>query len=196
MRRRAVFLDRDGVINRNVYYADTGEWESPRVVSDLALMDGVLPALRSLQRANFLLFIVSNQPSFAKGKTTLDDLRAIHDEMESLLTADGIRLTEAFYCFHHPRGIVPELAVQCDCRKPSAHFLLEAARNYDLDLRESWMIGDRDTDIECGQAAGVRTIQVERDHPSARATQAVPAFKAAALPDAAALILRHLGVAP
>lgn len=196
MSNRAVFLDRDGVLNRNVYYADTGEWESPRTVADFALMDGVLPALDSLQRADFLLFVVSNQPSFAKGKTTLDDLRAIHIRMESLLMANGIRLTEAFYCFHHPQGIVPELAVHCDCRKPFPHFLFEAARNYGLDLSESWMIGDRDTDIECGQAAGVRTIQVEGDHPSDRAGQAVPAFRAAALPDAVAVILRHLRGAP
>ena len=191
MNRRAVFLDRDGVINHNVYYADTGEWESPRKVADFALMEGVLAALASLQRAEFLLFVVSNQPSFAKGKTSLNDLRAIHIQMERLLSASGIQLSEAYYCFHHPRGTVPELAGPCECRKPSPHFLLAAARDYGIELPDSWMIGDRDTDIECGHAAGVQTIQVEGDHPSPAPRRAAPKFKAAALPDAAAVILRE-----
>jgi len=191
MSRRAVFLDRDGVINHNVYYADTGEWESPRRTADFIFMNGVLPALESLQRADFLLFVVSNQPSFAKGKTSLDELHAVHAHMEYLLEANKIRLTDAYYCFHHPAGIVRELAVQCNCRKPSPYFLLAAASDYGLELPESWMIGDRDTDIKCGHAAGVQTIQVKGDHPSSMAGEAVPAFRAAALPDAVAVVLRH-----
>lgn len=191
MNRRAVFLDRDGVINHNVYYADTGEWESPRKVADFALMEGVLAALASLQRAEFLLFVVSNQPSFAKGKTSLADLRAIHNEMQHMLSASGIQLTEAYYCFHHPEGTVPELAGPCECRKPSPHFLLAAACDYGIELPSSWMIGDRDTDIECGQAAGVQTIRVKGDHPSPVSRRVAPEFHAAALPDAAAVILRE-----
>ncbi len=192
MSSRAVFLDRDGVINRNVFYDDTGEWESPRTVADFALINGVLPALHSLQQAGFLLFVVSNQPSFAKGKTTMGDLRAIHIRMENLLRASGIRFAGVFYCYHHPQGVVPSLAVHCACRKPSPHFLFEAARNYDLELSKSWMIGDRDTDIECGQAAGVQTIRIETDQSSVRSGQAYPMYRAAALLDATAVILGHL----
>lgn len=196
MNRRAVFLDRDGVLNSNIFYSDTEEWESPRTVADFSLIDGVLVALDRLQRASFLLFVVSNQPSFAKGKTTLDDLRAIRMHMEALLVANEILVTEAFYCFHHPQGIVPELAVCCDCRKPSAYFLFEAARNYGLELSESWMVGDRGTDIDCGRAAGVQTIRVGGDHLFDREGGAVHTFRALALPGAVDLILEHIGIEP
>lgn len=157
---RAVFLDRDGVLNKNVFNPATGEYESPRGPEDFCLVDGVIESLRKLQDAGFLLFLVSNQPNYAKGKNTLEQLDAIHNQLDRSLTAGGIHFSRYFYCFHHPHGTVESHSGPCECRKPSPHFLHLAAREYELSLAESWMIGDRPTDIECGHAAGVRTIRI------------------------------------
>ncbi len=186
-----VFLDRDGVINRNVYYRDTEEWESPRRPNDFRLHKGVLEALSELQAAEFLLFLVSNQPSHAKGKMSMVDFQETHARFVALLEARGVFFREFFYCLHHPKGIVPGLSGPCDCRKPSPHFLFKAREIHGLDFADCWLVGDRDSDIACGQAAGVRTIQVDLDHPGAKAGQSIPTFKARDLAHAVALILGH-----
>jgi D-glycero-D-manno-heptose 1,7-bisphosphate phosphatase len=156
----AVFLDRDGVLNRNVFYPEPGEWEAPRSAADFEVVPGMAQALRSLQDAGFKLFLVSNQPNMAKGKAQRADHDAIHAKLMQHLDAAHIRLEDVFYCFHHPKGIVPELSGPCDCRKPSPYFLLKAKTEHGLDLARSWMIGDRDTDIATGRAAGTATIQI------------------------------------
>jgi len=188
MSQRAVFLDRDGVLNANVYYADSGEWEAPRRDGDLALKPGVIAALQDLGRRGYRLFLVSNQPSCAKGKTSMENLKAVHHRLEGLLGAAGIELAEALYCYHHPQGSLPELAIACRCRKPSTFMVTEAASRHGIDLAASWLVGDRDTDIECGRSAGTRTIQVASDHPTDKAGRAAPHFHAADLKEAAAII--------
>lgn len=187
--RPAVFLDRDGVINRNIYYPDSGSWEAPRRLADLALRPDAPAAARALTEAGFVLFVVTNQPNAAKGKASRADLEAVQAAAMTGLVAEGAVLTEAFVCFHHPEGIVPELSYRCACRKPSPFFLHEAARRHTVDLTASWMVGDRDTDIECGQAAGTRTIQIAPDHPGALHGAARPDFHAGDLAEAAAIIL-------
>ena len=160
MGRKAVFLDRDGVINANVLYPDTGEIEAPRKAEDFTILRGALDAMKRLQEAGYLLFVVSNQPNQAKRKATVADHDAIQRKLVEALDAAGIRVEEFFYCFHHPNGIEPSLSGPCDCRKPSPYFLNHARDANNLDMAQSWMVGDRDTDITCGQAAGVRTIFV------------------------------------
>lgn len=152
---RAVFLDRDGVLNENVWYADTGKWEAPREVSDFRLKAGIIPALLGLADAGYCLFLVSNQPNAAKGKSSAAALPAMHAKLLDALQSAGLRFEEAYYCIHHPEHTGP-----CLCRKPSPYFLHEAARNYGVQLAESWMVGDRATDMACGRAAGVRTAWV------------------------------------
>ena len=163
--KRAVFLDRDGVLNRNVWY-DTGAWESPRLPREFQLADGVLPALARLSEAGFLLFVVSNQPNVAKGKAPPGALEAMHVLLTQALAAQALSLADAFYCTHHPSFTGP-----CPCRKPSPYFLEGAARDHGLLLRDCWMVGDRVTDMECGRAAGTRTAWVhtgqEAETPSA-----------------------------
>lgn len=156
----AVFLDRDGVINENVFYRDTGEVEAPRTLADYRILPGALEAMRRLQHANFLLFLVSNQPNQAKRKATQADHEAIHSHLMQVLDRASITLTEAFYCFHHPNAFENALRMPCVCRKPSPYFLLLAARKYALNMGCSWMVGDRDTDILCGHEAHVRTIRI------------------------------------
>jgi D-glycero-D-manno-heptose 1,7-bisphosphate phosphatase len=163
MGRSAVFLDRDGVINANVFYADSGEIEAPRTAADFTILPCVLEAMKRLQDAGFLLFIVSNQPNQAKGKASRADHDAIQEKLAAALGAAGIRIEEFFYCFHHPKGTEPSLSGPCDCRKPSPFFLNRARDQHDLDMAQSWMVGDRDADMACGKAAGVRTIFVAED---------------------------------
>lgn len=170
----AVFLDRDGVLSRNVYYSDSGEYEAPRSASDLDMYPWVIPSLKRLNQAGYKLFLVSNQPSFAKGKTSLDELREVASLVDETLRSAGVSLSASYYCFHHPNSIVPDYK-NCDCRKPSPKFLIEAERDFGLVLPDSWIIGDRTTDIECGQRAGVRTILVAPDHFEARISLPDPA---------------------
>lgn len=164
---RAVFLDRDGVLNANVLNPATQAWESPHRVEAFRLHEGVIEALHRLQAAGYLLVVVSNQPSYAKGKTSLENIQAIAARLESEMTQADVKIARYCYCLHYPQGIVPEYSFKCECRKPSPYFLIEAAKDFDIDLSQSWMIGDRETDIECGKAAGTRTIFIKPDHPHA-----------------------------
>jgi D-glycero-D-manno-heptose 1,7-bisphosphate phosphatase len=152
---RAVFLDRDGVLNENVWYADTRKWEAPREVAAFRLKPGVIPALLRLRNAGYRFFLVSNQPNVAKGKSSVAALPAMHARLLGELRSAALRFEEAYYCTHHPVHTGP-----CLCRKPSPYFLQEAARVYGVQLADSWMVGDRVSDMACGRAAGVRTAWV------------------------------------
>lgn len=160
MNRSAVFLDRDGVLNALVLNPATGQMESPLAPEDLRLLDGVLPALASLQTAGHPLILVSNQPNYALGKSTLDTLNAIHHRLTGKLARGGVALTRVCYCLHHPKGVVDGYSGLCLCRKPSPWFLLRARDDFGFSLAESWMIGDRPTDIQCARAAGARSIRI------------------------------------
>ena len=173
-RVRAVFLDRDGVINDPVFDKVDQRSESPHRPDDVALAGGAIDGIRALRDAGFVLVVISNQPSAAKGKVTLDDLRAVHDRVVALLAAEGLELDDWRYCFHHPDGVVPELAGRCDCRKPAPAMLLEAARAHSVDVAASWTIGDSDADLEAGRAAGTRTILVEHPASAHRRTADAP----------------------
>lgn len=157
---RAIFLDRDGVLNANVFYRDTGAWEAPRRVEDFRMLPGVVPALKDLLAAGFVLVLVSNQPNEALGKSTRAELRAIHEAMAGSFERRGIRFLDYCYCPHHPKAVVAKLGGLCRCRKPSPYWLFRAASRYGIDLRMSWMVGDRATDTACGAAAGVRSIRI------------------------------------
>lgn len=190
--RAAVFLDRDGVLNRNVFNPATGEYESPGRPEDFELVPNVMPALNSLQNAGFHLFLISNQPNYAKGKNSLEELEAVHHRLLSALEQAKIRFSAFYYCFHHPKGVVAEYSGKCECRKPSPFFLLKARDEFDISLADSWIVGDRVTDIECGLSAGVRTIRVEEDHPATRSEgEAQADFEAKDLADAVRLILAN-----
>ena len=182
--KRAVFLDRDGVLNRNVWNPETSAYESPLTPEQFELLPKVIPALRLLQDCGYLLFVVSNQPNHAKGKASKDTLDGIHRKLETALSEAGISITAYYYCFHHP-----EFTVQCICRKPSPHFLFKARDSYKVDLRRSWMIGDRATDIECGLAAGTKTIRISES----TASSAGENISATDLWSAVKLIVRDLG---
>jgi D-glycero-D-manno-heptose 1,7-bisphosphate phosphatase len=158
--RRAVFIDRDGVINELVPDPRSGVLESPLTTGEVRLIDGAAAALSRLAAAGRLLVGVSNQPAAAKGALSLAELRAVQARILDLLSADGVRFDDFRLCLHHPDGVVAELRGVCDCRKPAPGMLLEAASALDIDLKASWMIGDTDADVLAGRAAGCRTVLV------------------------------------
>jgi D-glycero-D-manno-heptose 1,7-bisphosphate phosphatase len=168
-KQKAIFLDRDGVLNDLVYYPSHDEWESPRSPQDVHVIDGVTDAIRTASSLGYLVFVVSNQPSAAKGKVTLEDLHAVHEEL--LKQLGDAPITAFFYCHHRSED-------GCECRKPSPHFVLEAAKAYDLDLTRSWFVGDQDGDIGCGRRAGTRTalLQYARSKPKRGAERADQSF--------------------
>jgi D-glycero-D-manno-heptose 1,7-bisphosphate phosphatase len=189
----AVFLDRDGVLNELIFNPVTGEYESPHTPEDLVMIDGVIPALRRLAGAGFALFLVSNRPIYAKGKTTLENIRDIHRRLDGSLRGNGIAFGEYFYCYHHPQGIVQAYSRKCLCRKPMPYFLLRAAREHHVDLTSSWMVGDQDTDVECGRSAGCRTALVINAHSAAKRGCSRPDVTVTALSEAADRIIRWKG---
>ena len=190
MSKRAVFLDRDGVLNELVLNPKNGEHESPHDPADVCMMPGAASAAKKLQDAGFAIFIVSNQPSFAKGKTTLENIHAIAHGVESQLSAAGVTILRAYYCYHHPDGTVPPYSGACRCRKPKPQFLFDARDEFGIDLARSWMVGDQDSDVECGRRAGCRTVAVANPFSAQRRPGAEePTLVAFDLADAAAKII-------
>jgi D-glycero-D-manno-heptose 1,7-bisphosphate phosphatase len=187
--RKAVFLDREGVISELVLNKKTGECEPPQRAEDLRLKPGVIPCLRRLQDAGYDLFLVSNQPDYAKGKVTLDALDGIQKELDRLLTSQGVFFKEYYYCRHHPQGVVPGYSYACECRKPKPFFLFDARDRHSIDLRESWMVGDQDTDVECGKAAGTRTILIEEPKSASKRGKSRPDYTASKMAEATEIII-------
>jgi len=152
-KRQALFLDRDGTLVHPGRYPSRPE--------DLHLYDGIGPQLRVLQEAGFRLVIITNQGGIARGYFTEADLRRMHAHLTSELAFLGVHLDAIYYCPHHIDGVIPELAIHCDCRKPQPGMLLQAAADLEIDLQNSWFVGDILDDIEAGNRAGCRTILVD-----------------------------------
>jgi D-glycero-D-manno-heptose 1,7-bisphosphate phosphatase len=179
----AVFLDRDGVINELLVDPVSGNPESPLRAEDVVLVPGAGVALRRLTAAGRTLVGVSNQPAAAKGRISIAQLSAVQARVIELLDAEGVSFADFRLCLHHPDGSVQELAGPCDCRKPAPGMILDAARDLQIDLARSWMIGDTDDDVLAGRAAGCRTILIEHRPSSHKRT-------GRARPDAVAADLR------
>ncbi len=187
----AVFLDRDGVLNELVLNHATGEYEPPHRIEDMKLFPYVFECLGKIQNAGYDLFLVSNQPDYAKGKTTLEALEKVHKKFDQLLTLQGIHFRKYYYCYHHPQGIIPEYSYECMCRKPKPFFLFKAEEDHNVELGNSWMIGDRDTDIECGKAGGTKTILIEEPLSVHKRGNSLPDFKTENLKEAVNIILQR-----
>jgi D-glycero-D-manno-heptose 1,7-bisphosphate phosphatase len=145
--RRALFLDRDGVLN-----VDHGYISRPE---QFEVIDGVFDALRHAQALGYVLVVVTNQSGIARGYFTAAHYRALEDHMRTVFSAEGITFAGIYHCPHHPEGSVAALAVACDCRKPGPGMILQAAREHDIDLDASIMVGDKQSDIAAARAAGI-----------------------------------------
>lgn len=157
---RAVFLDRDGVINKIVYHQDLGILDTPFTPSQFELLPNVTKSIRMLNRLGLLTILVSNQPGMAKGYYDLKTFRNIENEMIKCLDRNRAKLDGIYYCIHHPQGRVKKYKIKCNCRKPKPGLLLKAQEDFDLDLKNSYLIGDGITDVQAGKAVGCITFLV------------------------------------
>jgi D,D-heptose 1,7-bisphosphate phosphatase len=159
-KQKAIFIDRDGVINKEVNNLSD--------IEDLEILDGVINAISKINYSEYIAIVVTNQPAIAKGFLTQDELKEIHKKMDTILGKNGAYIDDLFYCPHHPEsgfeGEIKEHKIDCECRKPKIGLFLEAAKKYNIDLSKSWMIGDRYVDIKAGKDAGCKTILVETGH--------------------------------
>ena len=139
---------------------------------DFELIDGVAEAIKKINTSGYLAIVVTNQPVIARGEVTFQELEEIHNKMETELGLQGAYLDAIYYCPHHPHkgyeGEVPELKIECDCRKPKPGMLLKAAGDYNIDLSQSYMIGDGENDIKAGLAAGCKAVLVNGDGTDAK----------------------------
>jgi D,D-heptose 1,7-bisphosphate phosphatase len=149
-RQKAVFLDRDGTINTFKGFIKRHE--------DFELIDGASEAIQLINRSGYLAIVITNQPVIARGEVSIEELETIHNKMETELGKQGAYLDDIFFCPHHPDkgfpGERPEYKIDCDCRKPKPGLILQAAKKYNIDLTESYMVGDDKRDVEAGHAAG------------------------------------------
>lgn len=155
-KQKAIFLDRDGTVNKYVGFLKN--------IDDFELLPGVDEAIRKINAAGYLAIVITNQPVIARGEVTVEQLCEIHNKMETLLGQKGAYLDAIYYCPHHPHkgyiGERPEYKIECECRKPKPGMLLKAAKDFNIDLTQSWMIGDGKSDIKAGTAAGCKTALI------------------------------------
>lgn len=159
-KQKAIFLDRDGTINKMVGFVTKPE--------QFELIDGAAEAIKAINKSSYLAIVVTNQPVIARGDCTFEELQTIHDKMETELGKAGAFVDAIYVCPHHTdkgfEGERPEYKSNCDCRKPKPGLLLQAAKDFNIDLRESYMIGDSHRDVEAGENAGVKkSIKVEEN---------------------------------
>lgn len=185
MSDKAIFLDRDGTLTEDPGYID-----HPNQVK---LLGGAAEALRQLEQLGYKLIVVSNQSGVARGIVTEEALKKIHSRLEQLLIADGAHLDRIYYCPYHPEGTVQKYRKESELRKPGPGMLLLAAEETDIDLSQSWMVGDKYEDVTAGQRAGCKTILI--NPPSAytqpNPDQPHPDYQAVNLKEAANIVKRR-----
>lgn len=159
-KQKAIFLDRDGTINRYVGFLKNKD--------AFELLPGVAESIKKINASGHLAIVVTNQPVIARGEASIEELQEIHNKMETLLGEKGAYLDGIFYCPHHPhkgfKGERPEFKVKCECRKPKPGMLLKAAEKFNIDLASSWMVGDGENDIKAGKLAGCRTALIGNEN--------------------------------
>lgn len=185
--RRAVFLDRDGTLNADFgFVRDAGRVE---------IIAGAREGAKALVDAGFVLVVASNQSGIARGLLTAAQADAVDERIKDAFATAGAPLTAFYRCPHLPDAVLPEFASDCDCRKPKPGMLTRAAKELNIDLSRSWVVGDRARDIAAGLAAGCRAVAVEPvpralSHPQEFGTSA-PEYYARDLKDAARFIIEH-----
>jgi D-glycero-D-manno-heptose 1,7-bisphosphate phosphatase len=195
IRRAALFLDRDGVLNEPIWDDRARAAESPLMVEDVVLTDGAANAVTRARRAGLPVIVVSNQPAAAKGIVDVPVIYAVHAQVVALLAAQGAVIERSYLCLHHPDGSVTGLNQTCTCRKPAPGMLLSAAEDLDLDLSRCWLIGDTDADVGAARRAQLAGVVVVANPLSAHRRGAMCAMADAAtetLPAALDIVLARM----
>lgn len=160
-KQKAIFLDRDGTINQYVGFL--------RFVDQMQLEPMAADAIRLINESEYLAIVITNQPVIARGEVSFQELDAIHNRMYTLLGKEGAYVDGLYFCPHHPdkgfEGEVPELKIDCDCRKPKIGMIQKAVENFNIDLSNSWFIGDTNIDVQTGINAGTRTALLKSGDP-------------------------------
>lgn len=158
-KQKAIFLDRDGTINKYVGFV--------RKPDEFELLPDVANAIKEINSSGYLAIVITNQPVIARGEVSYEGLNEIHNKMETLLGEEGAYVDAIYYCPHHPdkgfAGEVKELKMECNCRKPKPGMILQAATDFNIDLEQSWMVGDSENDILAGINAGCKTALISND---------------------------------
>lgn len=157
--KKAIFLDRDGVINEQI--------DNIINPDQFKMIIGVPETIKKINGSEYLAIIATNQPIIAKGFCTFDDIGKIHEKMNGLLARNGARIDAIYICPHHPergfKGEISELKIECNCRKPKPGLLLKAIKDHNINAKDSWMIGDKESDIIAGKNAGCKTILLTKE---------------------------------
>ncbi|WP_455656295.1 D-glycero-beta-D-manno-heptose 1,7-bisphosphate 7-phosphatase [Phascolarctobacterium sp.] len=154
MKHKAVFFDRDGVLNVDkayLYKIDELEW-----------IDGALESIAYLTQSGYLVFVVTNQSGIARGYYTVAEMEKLHQHMTKTAAVSGGKIEKFYYCPHLPEGSIAEYAVDCACRKPKPGLILQALAEYDIDADKSFLIGDKKRDVEAAEAAGIKGFLFEK----------------------------------
>jgi D-glycero-D-manno-heptose 1,7-bisphosphate phosphatase len=146
---KAVFLDRDGVINHDYAYVSK--------IEDFEFIDGVFDACQQFIKQGFMIIVVTNQSGIGRGYYSEQDFNVLTDWMKSEFNKHQIPITEVYFCPHHPKNALPEYLKECDCRKPMPGMLNQAIERFDIDVSKSIMVGDKISDLQAAQAAGIKT---------------------------------------
>ena len=179
---KCVFLDRDGVLIKDVGYL-----KNPK---DIIILPGSLEALKALKTAGYLLIIVTNQAGVAKGFFSMDDLASVHDRLLQIYEDNEIRIDDLYFCPHHDKGTVEPYNIKCSCRKPSAGMVLKGVEKFDVDTGRSFMIGDKDSDIMLAKNSGLKSFYIRNDMYE-HDDNIIPDFYVKDLKEAAEIILHN-----
>ena len=153
IKNKAIFIDKDGTLIPDIPYN-----VNPDIIS---INDEVIQGLQLLQDEGYQLIVISNQSGVARGYFSLDALQGVERKIKEILAHHQIKITDFYFCPHHPEGTVAEFAIDCECRKPQPGMILQACKQHNVDASRSWMIGDILNDVEAGNRAGCKTVLVD-----------------------------------
>lgn len=168
MKRPAIFIDRDGTINEQMGYINH--------LSRFHILPGVAEAIKKLNDSDYLAIVITNQSGIARGYFPLSLVENLHSYMVETLEKEGAKIDDIFYCPHYPDSKMKEYAIACDCRKPKTGMIRQAQEKFDIDLENSYMIGDHYTDLEFAHNAGIKSIMVKTGYGLGEVEYILPGF--------------------
>ncbi len=181
---KCIFLDRDGVLIKDVGYLKNPD--------DIILMPKTIEALKDLKKSGFLLIIVTNQAGVAKGFFTVDDLDRVNKRLIKVYETNGIAIDDLYFCPHHENGTVEPYNIRCSCRKPNTEMVAKGVEKFDIDINKSFMVGDKDSDILLAKNSGLRSFYIKNsmyEHDE----NIIPDFYVSDLKEASDIIIKLQG---